>query len=140
MTSTQFQDGLFKNYNMTMNDIVVNGYKYCGGNKGRHLNYFRLFFSNDKPLPTRVHKCVCGHDIVENCYIINETRDKIIVLGNCCIKRFLSKDKSGRTCEVCGKPHKNRSVNQCNDCRVSYCIECGEKCLKYNYKYCYLCY
>ena len=71
------------------------------------------------------------------------TDDKVILtLGNCCIKKFLSKEKSGRTCEKCGLPHKNRIFNMCNFCKNNYCKECGnEKNKKYiKYKLCYDCY
>ena len=39
-----------------------------------------------------------------------------LVLGNCYIKHFLL--KSGRTCEICESPHKNRNVNMCNECKI----------------------
>jgi hypothetical protein len=44
-------------------------------------------------------------------------------LGNSCIKRFIK--KSGRTCETCGEPHKNRKVNMCNKCRPTIKSYCG---------------
>jgi hypothetical protein len=112
----KFIEGL-KNYNLTYLDIVNNNFHYCGGNNERHLNYYKLCFNN-KELPEKIDKCICGHKISENCYI---TDGKIILtLGNCCIKKFLPKDKSGRTCEKCGKSHKNRKVNLCNNCKNGY--------------------
>lgn len=55
-------------------DIKI--WKYCGGDRGRHLNYFRIACKNEK-LPEHEDNCVCGHDIVENCYI------------NCYLKEFV---------------------------------------------------
>ena len=111
----------------------MTSWKYCGGNRGRHLNYFNLC-CKDYELPELVNKCVCGHTIEENFYITNGTQ--ILVLGNGCIQKFIT--KSSRTCEDCGRPHKNREVNKCNKCRKGICENCHEEC---NYKYtkCYDC-
>lgn len=114
----RFANGL-RQHNLTY-DEVVNNWKYCGGTDGRHLNYFNLC-CKDKEMPDHNPRCICGQKITENCFI---TDDKtILVVGNCCIKRFMS--KSGRTCEQCGKPHKNRKVNLCNGCRTDKCIKCN---------------
>ena len=69
----------------------------------------RLYFLND------VNTCICGHDISENCYITDG--NIIIVLGNCCIRKYLPKTQCGRTCRICKQPHKNRKNNICNKCR-----------------------
>lgn len=122
------------NYNLTPEIIADNGWHYCGGNSGRHLNYFKLCFPLKK-LPTWTNKCICGHDISENCYITDD--DEILVLGNCCIKKFVP--KSTRTCEICKEPHKNRIVNKCNSCRKGVCDECGKTCND-KYKKCYDCF
>lgn len=108
--SIQFIDGL-KKEGYEYNDIKEN-YKYIGGNKGRHLNYFKLF---KKEFPKSKDKCICGHFIIENCYISNGFN--IIVLGNCCIKRFVPKCK--RTCEKCGNIHKSIKTNICSDCKIA---------------------
>lgn len=115
----RFVKGLAK-YNLTQDDIVKSGWCYCGGNQGSHHNYFKIYFNNMVELPYQERQCVCGHHIVENCYITNG--EDILVLGNCCIKRFLPKDKSGRTCRLCKKPHKNRKNNLCHDCREKISI------------------
>jgi hypothetical protein len=97
------------------NPLDLHRFQYAGGRNGRHANYWKLMFG-DKPFPERQIKCVCGHLITENCYIMDET-GKIYVVGNKCIKRYLLKEKSGRTCEKCKAPHKNRTVNLCKKCR-----------------------
>jgi hypothetical protein len=130
----KFIKGL-QDYNLSLNDIK--GWKYVGGNKGRHLNYFKLIFGENSidEMPIVEEYCVCGHKIKENCYI--SKGDQLLVLGNCCIKKFIP--KSSRTCELCEHPHKNRKVNRCNDCRRGVCDECGTRCNE-NYKTCYNCY
>lgn len=127
----RFINGL-KEYNLTKDEII--NWKYCGGNKGRHYKYFKLSCPNDD-LPECTNECVCKHYIEENCYITNG--EEILVLGNCCIKRFIS--KSGRTCELCDEPHQNRIVNRCNDCRVGVCDKCSKECNP-KYKLCFQCY
>ncbi len=109
-----------KEYNLTNEEIIAEGWKYCGGNEGRHLNYFRIACPGEV-LPDQADECVCGHNIVENCYITDG--DRILILGNCCIKRFIP--DSGRTCERCGEPHRNRKDNLCSDCRPR-CAGCDE--------------
>jgi len=100
---------------------VERDYKYSGGNldeddgETRHSRYFDLCFPRD-PFPEKVKKCLCDHPIVENCFISKDFNiDTLLIIGNCCIKRFI--DKSSRTCENCDAPHKNRSLNYCNDCK-----------------------
>lgn len=125
----RFIKGLL-DYDLTYDEILNGGWKYCGGNKGRHLNYFKLSCKDDD-LPEKNDRCVCGHKIVENCYITNG--DDILVLGNCCIKKFVP--NSSRTCDKCNKPHKNRKVNQCNNCRTDLsCIVCKNYAIYQNQK------
>lgn len=132
-SSVKFIKGL-KKYNITKKQIDDGDWKYCGGDSGRHLKYFKLC-KKDTELPEHVDKCICDHHISENCFITNGER--IIVLGNCCIKRFVP--KSGRTCSECGEPHKNRVVNRCNECRISRCDLCGVN-IDIKYKKCYRCF
>ena len=101
-----------KDYNLKMEDIVDDKWKYCGGRRGCHLNYFKIACPG-KMLPAIVDHCICGHFIIENCYITDGAT--IIPLGNCCIKKFIP--KSTRTCGTCQKPHKNRKDNLCKSCR-----------------------
>jgi hypothetical protein len=130
--TNKFIEGL-KKYEMSYEDIIESKWEYCGGNRGSHLNYFKLRYPKGN-IPDSVDECVCGHKISENCYITDG--NEILVMGNCCIKKFIK--KSGRTCEKCGNPHKNRVVNKCNDCRSGFCDDCGKECNEY-YKKCYKC-
>ena len=131
--SQQFIKGL-KEYNLTLEEIQNGRWKYAGGDTGSHRRYFNMVYGEEYEIPIPESKCVCSHGIVENCYITNG--ELWLTLGNCCIKRFLPKGCSGRTCGQCGKPHKNQKNNLCNDCRLElkyskspYCIEKGCKSL-----------
>ena len=105
-------------------DIAAN-YKYGGGNKlNNHVNYFKNIM-RDKPFPKKVDHCPCGHEIIENCYLYDTTNieNPVIVVGNCCIKRFLP-EAAGRRCKVCGEAHKSRKHNLCSNCKTKYCNDC----------------
>lgn len=136
--SDRFINGL-KKYNLTIEEIQSGLWSYAGGDSGGHYNYWKLIHraTSVKKIPTHQEKCICGHKIVEQCYITNGER--FIVLGNCCIKRFIPKELSGRTCSTCHKPHKNRIVNRCNVCRVGVCDICGVL-IHRKYKRCYTCF
>jgi len=131
----RFIKGL-KSYNLTKEEMI--GWTYCGGKGGginsvRHKNYFKQCFPGFD-FPDLKDECVCGHAIKENCYITNDLLDgELLILGNCCIKKFLPKDNAGRTCEICKKPHKNRKDNRCKQCRIKFCQDCTkEKYRNYN--------
>jgi hypothetical protein len=130
----RFIKGL-KEHNLTPEILKLSGWKYCGGNQPGtpHFRYWKLQFGNRKQPEAETH-CICGHKIRNNCFITDG--EKFIVLGNCCIKKFVP--KSGRTCEQCGEPHKNRIVNRCNECRNGLCDYCGKTC-GMDYTKCYHC-
>ena len=128
----RFIKGL-QNYNISFDEIKAGKFRYCGGNMNRHLNYYNLLYP-DKDLPPLEDNCICGHHINENCYITDGKQT--LVLGNCCIKKFIP--KSSRTCEICGDSHRNRVVNKCNECRMGICDICSKPCNPL-YKKCYNC-
>jgi hypothetical protein len=101
---------------------------YCGGDHDEHLNYWNQYWTTkkiyDKKLPEHNEKCLCEHPIEKNCYVHNRETDQIIVLGNCCIKRFVTKSK--RTCDRCGDNHRNTKLNFCNTCHPK-CRRCHKK-------------
>lgn len=139
----KFLNGLKNKYNLTMEDIANQDYKYIGGtpdeHNPQHYNQW-LNIIAQKPhlnMPLAEQECTCGHKIKNNCFIMNKY-DNIIVLGNCCIKRFIP--KSGRTCGWCGNPHKNRKFNLCNTCKENVCKKCGKDKEEDYYKYCNKCY
>lgn len=123
--SERFKKGLLENGITNIKD-----YYYCGGteNEGQSMRHYNYFITNfgDKDFPSYKDKCICGQYIKQNCYISKKINNKcvyntIIVLGNCCIKRF---EIDGRTCENCGDKHLNRKTNYCNACKER-CVYCG---------------
>jgi hypothetical protein len=113
--SKQYQNRFSTFLNAETEDNNVGNYRYIGGNSGRHLNYWLTQGRKINDMPKGVKKCACSHVIKENCYIEHKPTGKVVVLGNCCIKRYIP--DSGRTCEQCGASHKNRKNNLCNSCR-----------------------
>jgi uracil-DNA glycosylase len=111
--SKRFHNGLSK-YNISL-DNLKKRWKYCGGELGRHLNYYNLCCKGEK-MPEHEDRCICGHRIKENCYITDG--EYILTLGNCCVKRFLPYNT--RTCERCNKMHRNRKDNLCIKCRKGF--------------------
>lgn len=108
-----------KNYDLTLDELRSGSWFYCGGDSGVHLRYWQLRNMTKKMLnrkewsfPNHEAYCVCGHRIEKNCYITN--KKQILVIGNCCIKRFIKAKQ--RTCEVCGNGHRNKKFNLCDGC------------------------
>lgn len=89
-------------------------YKYAGGDHKEHLNYWNLLYGTDVERPPQGYVCPCTTKIKWNCYITNGVIFHVV--GNCCIKKFMP-NRSGRSCEECNAPHKNRKDNLCNSCR-----------------------
>ena len=89
----KFVQGL-NQYDLTLDDMK--DYVYAGGNTGRHYNYFKDFFKKElKRKPKGWYfeyedKCICGHNIKENCYIAHKITKEWLVLGNCCIKKIFT--------------------------------------------------
>ena len=135
MTS-QINNIYFKNFCKNLEALgltyeeVKRDYKYSGGSKGPHKNYFDLCFPI-QDIPEKVVNCLCEHPIQVNCYLSKDFEyDTILKLGNCCIKKFI--DKSSRTCTHCDAPHKNRLFNYCNNCKEYVKRGYTEKCLSCN--------
>ena len=128
----RFKKGL-ENEGIPLEDIDNGTWKYAGGDRREHVRYFRQC-SFKIPAPPHKEWCICGQKIDHNCFITNLKR--LVVIGNCCIKKFLA--KCGRTCELCGEPHKHRIGNLCKACRVGRCWICGDT-VKKQYKRCLPC-
>ena len=137
----RFIEGL-KNYSLTYEDLIKYGWMYAGGDYDEHLRYFWLITEKTNlTQPEHECFCICGVSIKRNAYIMNRDKTRMLVIGSCCIKRFMPEGKKGRTCEICEKPHKNRKVNRCNDCKdIVECSRCKTQ-FKSNYGYekCYGC-
>ncbi len=91
-----------------------------------HVKRLEQYLSHhpDVKLPLCKSNCLCGALIQENCYLVHEDIIyPVLVSGNCCITKFLSKETRKKTCLLCNKPHQNLKVNVCNECRHK-CLVC----------------
>ena len=97
-------------------DRELSNYRYYGGDSNSHLQYFlQTLGRHPSEMPERRPCCVCGVAIVEQCFLEHLSSKALVVVGNCCIKRYVP--KSGRTCDGCGARHRNRRDNLCRACR-----------------------
>lgn len=113
----------------------LDNWKYAGGSNGPHFKYWKSMnaeYDDKLKMPAPRSACLCGHGIIENCFVINEETLELEVLGNCCIRKFIP--KSTRTCHKCHAPHRNRKRNLCTLCRKAeekakkekHCVKCDE--------------
>jgi hypothetical protein len=115
LLSQRFLNGLYEKYRLKEEDIC--NWRYSGGDRGPDFNYFKLKYPN-LSRPMHHFNCVCGQSIEVNCYIshINDkTGETLLVVGSCCIRKFIAEGKH-RTCENCGGKHKRRKINICQNC------------------------
>ena len=98
--------------NHSVGDLNDNSKK--GHSMRSHWNYYCLKRQSMDlpPLPPWNGFCVCHQPIMWNCYLLTPDGRDIVVVGNCCIKRFT--DNQLRTCCVCSEPHRNRNYDLCN--------------------------
>lgn len=116
-----------KNLKKLCGDDNLWHYKYYGGRDNndcgkQHLTYWEQCHLPNEVFPPIENECLCEHWINENCFIKYiganpEGLNKILVIGNCCIKKYLPKELQGKTCNRCGLPHRNRKDNFCKECR-----------------------
>jgi len=109
---------------------------YFGGDKWKHDEYFiemcEIFgLDNQLARPDEKDQCICGVGIEENCYIVFEDdpsgREKPqLVIGNCCIKRYIKVEKRSKLCFNCDTRHTNYKSSFCDSCRKE-CNRCGEQ-------------
>lgn len=94
--------------------------KYKSKNNEEKTNYMKAFEENsDLEWPKHSLLCVCGHWIKKQCYIQNILTNEIIVVGNCCIKKFNIKKK----CIQCQNTHNRTKYNICIDCEFEIKIK-----------------
>jgi hypothetical protein len=105
-------------------DDPISEWVYAGGDGGAHAAWFKLRYPGREP-PGHRASCICGHPIAENCFIENRLTRALIVVGNCCIRRYLPKNQAGRSCADCGRPHRNRRDAWCDSCRGGT-LRCGK--------------
>lgn len=101
-------------------DTRPNSDAYCPYDTRTWERLWRHQFG-EKPMPDASEFCVCRHDDLRyNLYITDGQR--VIIIGSKCMYQFLPRIASQvktKHCELCMKPHKNRSNNYCKDCRIT---------------------
>ena len=114
-------DSYHKLFNIALEEMSVESpipfkdqWKYIGGDSGRHRKKFKTIFGRTPDI-AQLDECICSHKIVENCYLENKLSGKQIVVGNCCINRYI--EDTSKKCEECGDEHRNTKDNYCSDCR-----------------------
>jgi len=122
----KFEEGLWRKYELRPKDL--DDWQYAGGDYNKNEKWHARFkdaFQINTEWPERENKCVCGVDIVFNCFISNRERTWIIPIGRCCINKFIGPNR--RRCEICHEPHRNRKRNMCKTCfKISKCKGCQE--------------
>lgn len=121
--SQDFKRELWNKHKLTIELLISQGWRYVGDWAHHHDYFLRIQKIWVGPHPEKEDECICNVEIVHNNYISNG--DKILVIGRCCMEHFLPKGMSGRTCDLCAKPHKNTKDNKCNECRLL--CGCGDK-------------
>jgi hypothetical protein len=128
----RIEENAWMRHGLSLDELMK--FKYGGGrvfDDGTlsHHHYFQMLSETGEiitEMPSIEKYCLCDHAITNNCFIVNDAGDKLIVLGRCCIKRFM-RNGSRRTCSTCAEPHRNTCVNRCNVCRINVCDKCGTK-------------
>ena len=129
-----FLRGAAEKYGLTLEDL--DEYIYVGNDEtAAGIHYFEVKCPGEEA-PEHTTQCVCDHEIIHNHYIRRMETGHTLVIGSCCKKRFIT--HGGKTCQDCGKPHKNRKVDRCQECRIGKCDSCG-KSIDQRYKECFSC-
>ena len=94
---------------MTFTDL--NNCAKVGSSKfGKSDSGFKSYFGNGAKVPIHQNRCLCGHEIIQQCYLCPEGSTHIadiIIVGNQCINRW-GYDPAIRgkcvkvNCECCG--------------------------------------
>lgn len=83
--------------------------------------------NNEKQLPSS-NTCICGTRIIKHKYVINpdETDEdkRILVVGSCCIKKFMDINALKKQCKVCNIKLRNNISYLCVACSLTHCHLC----------------
>lgn len=96
--------------------------RFAGGNYKPKLEYWERFSRvHGLKMPPHHSQCICGMGIEKQCYILTPNH-KTLVVGSCCINRFLLHGTK-RTCMVCTQPTRTRH-SVCQTCQEQPCPKC----------------
>lgn len=122
----QFLDGLYVNgitFKVFNEDMI-----YFGGNSGKHQEHFKQQ-GGIYSLPFK-DKCICGIDIVEQCYTVFKDDihclvKKGLTIGNECVKHYIDLQHRKKHCFKCANEHYNLKSSYCSECRKR-CSSCEQ--------------
>jgi hypothetical protein len=106
------------------NDYIICGTDGCSQVESKQginiagMNYFYKCFPGRR-FPNHTDQCLCGHYIMENCYITTRdlNYDNIQIIGNYCYSRYVTNLQTN--CLLCNNKHDNgiaREKGICNSC------------------------
>jgi hypothetical protein len=108
---------------------------YYGGNGNsivcsKHLEHYFKMGGTMETMPICKDLCICGVKIVENCFVVfrddpNGYKKPRLIIGNCCIKRYIPFECRAKKCYKCDTLHDNYKSSFCDSCRKT-CPQCGE--------------
>ena len=86
-------------------------------------------------------KCICTHSIYNQCIMLNTTNSREVVVGNCCVRKFMTNEHKKQLkflerktydCQNCDKSRIPKVTGALNDLcllcsrNTRKCIDCGE--------------
>lgn len=131
----RFITGLKEDYGMTNEQIfdIEQNWLYCGYRHNESewsdgASLFKCYFPRED-FPEFSKECVCRQKLLVRNDWITDGKE-VLIIGQCCKDMFIKNRL--KTCSICKTPHKNRSDNYCNDCRMDIKIQkitckCGYK-------------
>ena len=94
---------------------VFETWQYAGERDKEKL-FRKIIEKENICMPPYEDKCLCNTKIKNNHFICDPTKTHILVVGSCCIKKFVVSGTQ-RHCNECNSVHKNTKDNYCNTCR-----------------------
>ena len=74
-----------------------------------HLDHIEIADKED--VENHTYTCLCGHTpLKELCFILNDLTDIMVLVGNCCITKFMGELKSNKVFHAVKKKRANREA------------------------------
>lgn len=110
--------------------------RYFGGDQPddsfseAHWDYYINEGGNPDDMPEKEEYCICGTNIVQQCYIVYKNdvhglKSRRYVIGNECVKKYIALENRTKNCKKCKRIHEDLKSSYCMECR-KVCRVCGE--------------
>lgn len=74
-----------------------------------HLDH--IVIANDEDVVLGTYTCLCGHNpLKELCFIKNDITDNMVMVGNCCVKKFMEELESDKIFSAMKKRKVNKAA------------------------------